>query len=79
MKKKRYRRKPEECTTRQRERERDDRYEPIRTDPENDPLQILTDGEIPQGGNSINIRRSNRNINKPNRYGSVPYQGNSYM
>ena len=46
--------------------------------PEEDAIQIHTDGdEIPQGENTDNkIRRSSRNINKPNRYGSVPYTGN---
>ena len=64
---------------RERERERDGRYEPIWTDPEIDS-QINTDGEIPQGEHSKpNIWQSNRNINIPNGYGSVPYQGNSYM
>ena len=29
--------------------ERDGRYQPIRTDPENDPLQLHTDGQITQG------------------------------
>ena len=61
-------------------RGRDGRYEPIRTNPENDTLQIHTDRELPQGENSkLSIRRSNRNVIKPNRYGSVPYQGNFCM
>ena len=60
--------------------ERDGRYEPIRTDPKKYSLQLHTDGEVPQGENSkLNIRRSNRIIKKPNRYVSVPYQGNFYM
>ena len=60
--------------------ERNGRYEPIRTDPEHDSLQLHTDGEIPQGEISkLNIRRSNRNIIELNRYGSVPYQGNFHM
>ena len=47
--------------------ERDGKYEPIRTDPENDSLEIHTDGETLQGKNSkLNIKRSNRNKNKPN-------------
>ena len=55
---------------------RDGRYEPIRTNPEEDELQIHTDGEIPQGENIENKRRrSNRNINKPNRYGCIPHTG----
>ena len=32
--------------------ERDGRCAPIRTDAENDEIQILTDGEMPQGENS---------------------------
>ena len=44
------------------------RFEPIRIDPENDAIQIHTDGETPQGENSkFNIRRSNENVNKLNR------------
>ena len=59
--------------------ERDCRYQPIRTDPDNDSLKLHTDGTIPQGENSeSNTRRSNRNINKLDRYGSVPYKGNSF-
>ena len=58
--------------------ERNGRYQPIQTNPEEDTIQIHTDGdEIPQGENTDNKkRRSSRNINKPNRYGSVPYTGN---
>ena len=58
--------------------ERDGRYEAIRTNPEEDVIQIHTDGdEIPQGENIENkIRQSNRNIKKPNRYGCIPYTGN---
>ena len=56
---------------------KDGRYAPIQTDPENDVIQIHTDGEMPQGDNSENKhRRSNRNTNKPNRYGSIAYKGN---
>ena len=43
--------------------ERDGSYDSIRRDPENDTLQLHTDGEMPQGGNSI-FRLSNRNLNK---------------
>ena len=47
----------------------------MQTDPENDVIQIPTDGEMPQGENSENkYRRSNRNTNKPNRYGSIPFK-----
>ena len=43
--------------------EREGRYEPIRTNPEEDVIQIHTDSdEIPQGENEI--RRSSRNIKK---------------
>ena len=58
--------------------ERNGRNQPIRTNPEEDVIQIHTDGdEIPQGENTDNkIRRSSQNINKPNKYSSVPYTGN---
>ena len=61
--------------------EKDGRYAPIQTDPENDVIQIHTDGEMPpQGENSQNkYRRSNRNINKPNRYGGITYKGNFWV
>ena len=71
---------PEEAGTVYDTFERDVRYEPIRTEPENDCLQLHTDGEMPQGENSkLNIRRTNRNVNRPNRYGSVAFQGNVCM
>ena len=56
---------------------RDGRYAPIRTDPENDVIQIHTDGEMPQGESKN--RRSNRNTNRPNRYGSISYRGNFWV
>ena len=57
--------------------ERGGRYEPIQTNPEEDVIQIHTHGEISHGENIENqIRRSNQNINKPNRYGCIPYTGN---
>ena len=56
--------------------ERDGRYVPIRRIPEEDTLQIHTDGKIPGDNLETNIRRSNRNSRKPNRYGSIPYTGN---
>ena len=61
--------------------ERNGWYQPIRTNPEEDVIQIHTDGdEIPQGENTVNkIRRSSRNMNKPNRYGSVPYTGSNWI
>ena len=58
--------------------ERKGNYVPIRTSPEEDALQIYTDGET-TGENLENqnqTRRSNRNSKKPNRYGSIPYTGN---
>ena len=56
--------------------EREGRYEPIRTNPEEDVKQIHTDGELPQGENNENkTRRANRNTNKPNRYGCISYTG----
>ena len=56
--------------------ERDGRYEPIRTNPEEDVIQIHTDGEIPQGANIENkTRRSNGNTNKPNRYHTLEIYG----
>ena len=60
--------------------ERGGRYAPIQTDPENDAIQIHTDGEMPQGENTENNhRRSNRNANRPNRYGSIYYKGNFWV
>ena len=60
--------------------ERGGRYAPIRTDPENDAIQIHTDGEMPQGENTENNhRRSSRNTNRPNRYGSIYYRGNFWV
>ena len=60
--------------------ERGGRYAPIQTDPENDAIQIHTDGEMPQGENTENNhRRSNRNTNRPNRYGSIYYKGNFWV
>ena len=57
--------------------ERNGSYVPIQTNPEDDALQLHTDGEIPGENKSNNIiRRSYRNIVKPNRYGSIPYTGN---
>ena len=56
--------------------ERDCRYEPIRTNPEEDVIQNHTDGEISQGENTENkTRRSNRNTTKPKRYGCIPCTG----
>ena len=55
--------------------ERDGRYAPILTNPEEDARQIHTDGEIPGENLESNIRRSNRNSKKPNRFGTIPYTG----
>ena len=51
--------------------ERDGRYALIRTNPEEDALQIHTDGEIPGENFETNIRRSNRN--SKNRIDTVLY------
>ena len=70
---------PEEAGNRSNDTsERDGRYEPIQTNPEEDVIQIHTDDdEIPQGDNIENkIPRSDRNINRSNRYGCIPYTGN---
>ena len=64
----------EECTTRQRETVDTNRSGLIPR-----MTRKHTEGEIPQGEKSISIRRSNRNMNKPNRNGSVPYQENLNM
>ena len=92
--------------------EENGKYTPVQTNPEEDVIQIHTDGEISGENlrfkhyflyvNSVDaslsfgctlgtgkffwgrgtaefehkIRRSNRKINKQNRYGSVPYAGN---
>ena len=56
--------------------ERNGSYVPIRTSPEEDALQIYTDEET-TGENLENqnqIRQSNRNSKKPNRYGSIVYR-----
>ena len=43
-------------------------------------IQIHTDGEMPHGENTENNhRRSNRNTNRPNRYGSIYYKGNFWV
>ena len=56
--------------------ERGGKYIPIRTNPEEDALQIQTDGEISGENFENKIGRSNRNSKKPSRYGTVPYTGN---
>ena len=45
--------------------ERDGDYIPIRTSPEEDALQIYTDGEMAGENLEKQIRRSNRNSKKP--------------
>ena len=52
--------------------ERDGRYVPIRTNPEEVTLQLHTDSEIPGENLKTQIRRSNRDRKKPNRYGGYP-------
>ena len=49
--------------------ERGGRYEPIRTNQEDDTLQLHSDGEISGENLKTNIRRSSRDSKKPNRYG----------
>ena len=51
--------------------ERDGRYVPIRTNPEGDARQLHTDSEIAGENLKTQIRRSNRDSKKPNRYGST--------
>ena len=46
--------------------ERDGRYAPIRTNPEEDALQLDTDGEISGENLKTTIRRSARDSKKPN-------------
>ena len=54
--------------------ERNGRNAPIQTHPEDDAIQIHTNGEISGENTETIIRRLNRNIHKPNRYGSVLYR-----
>ena len=56
--------------------ERDGRYIPIRTNPEEDALQLHTDGEISGENIETNLRRSTRDSKKPIRYGTIPHTGN---
>ena len=56
--------------------ERNGSFVQIRTSPEEDALQIYTGGEMTGENLENQIRRSNRNIKKPNRYGSIQYTGN---
>ena len=55
------------------------RYEPIPTNPEEDALQLHTDGEISGENLKTNIRRSSRDSKKPNRYGTITYTGNFWV
>ena len=71
---------PEEAEKTYDTTERGGRYAPIQRDPENDAIQIHTDGEMPQGENTENNhRRSNRKTNRPNRYGSIYYKGKFWV
>ena len=51
------------------------KYFPIQTNPEDDAIKIHTDGELSGNNTETIIRRSNRTVHKPNRYGSIPYTG----
>ena len=53
--------------------EQDGRYVPIRTNREEDALQIHTNGEISGEHLETQIRPSNRNSKKPNRYDGTLY------
>ena len=65
---------PEDAGKNYKTSERNARYVPIRTDPENGLIQIHTDGEFLQGEKiTNNLTRSDRNTNRPNRYGSILY------
>ena len=56
--------------------ERDGRYAPIQTNPEEEALQLHTDCEISGENLKTNIRRSSLVSKKPNRYGAIPNNGN---
>ena len=57
--------------------EKDGRYVPIRTNPEEeDTLQLHTDSEITGEKPKTQIKRTNRESKIPNRYGSITYIGN---
>ena len=56
--------------------EKDRRYVPIRTNLEEDALQLHTDSEITGENLKTQVRRTNRESKKPNRYGSISYTGN---
>ena len=56
--------------------ERNGRYLPIQISPEDDTIQIRTDGERSGENTEPIIRCSNGNVIKPNRYGSLPHTGN---
>ena len=55
--------------------ERDGRYAPIRTNPEEDTLQLNTDSKMPGENLETQLRRSNRDSKKPNRYGRLKLLG----
>ena len=57
--------------------EQNGKYIPIQTNPEDNAIQIHTDGEIPGENTETIIQRSNRNVNKPNRYGAYHIQETS--
>ena len=51
--------------------EKDERWVAIRTNPDEDTLQLHTESEKPGENLKTQTRRSNRNIKRPNRYGSI--------
>ena len=52
--------------------ERNGKYIPIQTNPEDDAIQIHINGEISVENTETIIQCSNRNVHKLNRYGSIP-------
>ena len=55
--------------------ERNSRHASVQADMEDDSIHIHSDGEISRDNTETTIRRSNRNVNKLSRYGSIPYTG----
>ena len=53
--------------------ERESRYIPMQTNPEDDAKNIHTDGKTPGENIEPEIRRLNRNVSESDRYDSVPF------